>query len=95
LQETASGLAFSLSCLAAPPQKPFTIAFENKDAGIPHNMHIFAADPTADPSAQSLFAGDLVTGPATVDYHVPALPPGTYFFHCDVHPTQMKGTLKV
>jgi plastocyanin len=95
LQETASGLVFSPSCLAAPPGKAFTIAFDNKDSGIPHNMHIFSADPSADPSAQSLFAGDLVTGPATVDYQVPAIPPGTYFFHCDVHPTQMKGTLKV
>jgi hypothetical protein len=95
LQEAASALAFSEPCLAAPADKNFTIAFDNRDAGIPHNIHVFAADPSADPSAQSLFMGDLVTGPATVDYSVPSLPAGTYFFHCDVHPTQMRGTLQV
>jgi plastocyanin len=42
-----------------------------------------------------LFRGDLVTGPATKDYTFPAPPPGSYFFHCDVHPTQMHGTLVV
>ena len=37
--------------------------------------------------ADVLFRGDLITGPATVDYDLPPLPAGTYYFHCDVHPT--------
>ena len=41
-----------------------------------------------------LFRGDLVTGPAKVDYDVPALPAGTYYFQCDVHPS-MNGTVTV
>ena len=41
---------------------------------------------------KALMIGNLVTGPATADYQVPALPPGKYFFRCDVHP-QMNGTL--
>ena len=92
LHLTAAGIAFDPTCLAAPGGTAFTIAFQNKDVGIPHNVHIFSADPAQDPNAQSLFAGDLVTGPATATYKVSALPPGTYFFHCDVHPTQMFGT---
>jgi plastocyanin len=28
-------------------------------------------------------------------YSVPALTAGNYHFHCDVHPTQMYGTLVV
>jgi plastocyanin len=36
-----------------------------------------------------------VTGPATASYHVPALKPGTYYFHCDVHPTTMHGNIDV
>ena len=37
----------------------------------------------------------IITGPAVATYDVKALPAGTYFFHCDVHPTQMFGTLVV
>jgi plastocyanin len=92
LNLTAAGVAFDTDCLAAPAGKAFTIAFENKDIGIPHNVQIFSADPAQDPNAQSLFTGDLVTGPDTATYKVSALPPGTYFFHCDVHPAQMFGT---
>jgi len=92
LQITAQNITFDKSCLAAPADTAFTIAFDNKDAGTPHNIHIFAADPTKDPAAKSLFSGDLVTGPDTATYQVDALPAGTYFFHCDVHPTQMTGT---
>jgi plastocyanin len=35
-----------------------------------------------------------VTGPAKVTYDIPALDPGTYYFHCDVHPT-MSGNVTV
>jgi plastocyanin len=92
LRITAAGIAFHPDCLAAPADAAFTITFDNKDAGTPHNIHIFSADPTKDPNAQSLFMGALVTGPDTATYEVSALPEGTYFFHCDVHPTQMFGT---
>ena len=93
--EVAQGLAFEKDCLAAPAQTAFTIDFDNKDAGIPHNIHIFSEDPSANPGAQSLFMGALETGPATTTYQVSALPAGTYFFHCDVHPTTMRGTFVV
>jgi plastocyanin len=36
----------------------------------------------------------VVTGPTTTTYDIPALKPGTYYFHCDVHPT-MNGTATV
>jgi len=95
LQETAKNIAFSQDCLAAPGGVSFTITFDNQDAGIPHNIHIFDKDPTQDPNAKSLFMGQLVTGPTTTTYQVPALLGGTYYFHCDVHPTQMNGTFVV
>lgn len=91
VQETARGLAFEQTCLAAPADQAFTIEFDNQDAGTAHNIHIFSADPARDPNARSLFAGDLVTGPATATYEVSPLPAGRYFFRCDVHPTQMMG----
>jgi plastocyanin len=91
LQETAKGIAFEEKCLAAPAGQAFSIEFDNQDAGTPHNIHIFAADPRKDPNARSLFTGDLLTGPGTATYLVQSLPAGRYFFHCDVHPTQMVG----
>jgi plastocyanin len=92
LSIAAQGIAFSTDCLAAPADTAITIAFDNEDAGVPHNIHIYSEDPTKNPDAESLFSGDLVTGPDTTTYQVNALPAGTYFFHCDVHPTQMFGT---
>jgi plastocyanin len=91
LQQTARGIAFGEACLAAPAGQAFTIEFDNQDAGTPHNIHIFAADPATDPDARSLFSGELVTGPGTATYRVSALPAGRYFFRCDVHPAQMTG----
>jgi plastocyanin len=41
-----------------------------------------------------LFTGDLVVGVKSVDYQIPALKPGSYYFHCDVHP-DMNGTVIV
>jgi plastocyanin len=74
----AQNVAFGTDCLAAPAGKAFTITFMNHDAG----------------ATQELFKGALVSGPATINYKVGALPAGTYFFRCDVHP-QMKGTFVV
>jgi plastocyanin len=91
LQETAKGITFEKDCLAAPADQAFSIEFQNQDPGTPHNIHIFSADPSEDPNARSLFTGDLVTGPSSMRYEVQALPGGRYFFHCDVHPTQMVG----
>jgi len=83
--------AFGASCLAAPANTAFTIAFNNMDPGVPHNISIY----TDSGAAKALFTGDLVTGPGTTTYKVGALPPGTYFFRCDVHPTTMFGTFVV
>jgi plastocyanin len=89
---TAHLIKFDTDCLAAPADTVFTITFTNEDAGIPHNIHIFTADPSTDPNAQTLFDGDLVPGPGKTNFDVSAIPAGTYFFHCDVHPTEMTGT---
>ena len=87
----AKGLAFQPAELTVPGEGQVTISFDNQDAGIPHNIHVFEGE---DASAPSLFSGPLVTGPAKHDYSFAAPPPGSYFFHCDVHP-QMTGTLTV
>ncbi len=82
--------AFVTRSIQAPADEPFDITFANEDDGVPHNVAIY----TDDSATGSLFVGDLVDGPATADYHVPALDAGSYFFRCDVHPV-MTGTLEV
>jgi plastocyanin len=91
LSVTAKDIEFDKSCLAAPAGQAFTLEVENKDS-VAHNVAILQSHESTD----SLFTGDLVTGPdKSVTYDVPALPAGTYHFHCIVHPDQMKGTFVV
>jgi plastocyanin len=82
--------AFVPTTLDAPAGEPFVLEFENQDEGVPHNVAIYR-DESAE---ESLFVGDLVDGPTTATYDVPALDAGDYFFRCDVHPA-MTGTVEV
>jgi hypothetical protein len=81
-------LSFDRSCLAAPASQAFTIAFDNQDPGVVHNVSIY----TDRSAGTSLFRGSFVTGPNAVTYRVGPLQTGTYFFRCDVHPAQMTGS---
>lgn len=73
--------------LSAPADAPFTIRFNNQDAGVPHNVEIKQ-------NGASVFKGDIFNGVETRDYAVPALAAGTYDYICTVHPN-MIGTLTV
>jgi plastocyanin len=86
---TASGLQFDTSSFSLPAAGG-KISFTNNDAGTQHNIAIYTDASAAD----NLFRGDLVTGVATVTYTVPSIPPGTYYFRCDVHPT-MNGSVTI
>jgi plastocyanin len=86
----ASGLAFDTSELALSAGTESTVTFDNEDAGTPHNIAIY----TDDSATEALFTGDLVTGVASIDYAVPALEEGDYYFRCDVHP-DMNGAVVV
>jgi plastocyanin len=86
----AKGLAFFQKDLKLPAGQPVILRFKNDAAGIPHNVAI-APDDTF---STELFKGDVVVGPIIIDYQFTAPGPGTYAFHCDVHPN-MKGTVTV
>jgi plastocyanin len=86
----AKELAFDTDTIDLAEETPTAITFDNEDPGTQHNIGIY----TDDTLAESLFKGDVITGPATTTYTVPPLKAGSYYFHCDVHPT-MKGTVEV
>lgn len=79
---------FETDELVVPAERPFPLLFNNKQAGVPHNLAIYD---TPDRGTEH-FVGELVTGPMEVTYEVPALAAGEYFFVCTVHPP-MTGTL--
>jgi plastocyanin/uncharacterized membrane protein len=82
--------AFVPDRLRLPAGEPVELAFDNRDGGVQHNVAIYRDDS----AEESLFVGDLIAGPETVTYDVPALDAGEYYFRCDVHP-QMDGSVEV
>jgi plastocyanin len=85
---SAENIAFTTASVTAPAGKAFTLAFENKDSGTPHNVDI------KKPDGSEAFKGTVFPGVATMVYQVPALAAGTYSFVCDVH-ANMTGTITV
>lgn len=85
---TAQGIQFLDRQVTAPAGRPFTIAFVNLDAGVPHNIDIRSA------SGDNLFVGQIFNGVDVRVYEVPALAAGEYPFVCSVHPN-MTGTITV
>ncbi len=81
----AKGIAFVQATWTGPADKPFKLAFDNQDAGVPHNIAI------KDSSGAEVFKGAIFNGVETRVYDVPALPAGDYTFVCSVHPN-MTGT---
>lgn len=89
---SALNLQFDTDCLAAPVGEPFTIEFDNQDAGVPHNVAIY----TDQSAAEVIFQEPPFPGPETVVYEPgPIEEEGNFFFQCDVHPTTMVGTFVV
>jgi plastocyanin len=81
---------FDTDCLFAPAGESFTIRFDNKDSDR-HNVAILPAHM----SSETIFAGDIIPGPKNTLYAVNPIKPGTYHFHCEVHPNLMNGTFVV
>jgi plastocyanin len=84
LQVTAKEKKFDATCLAAPADAPFTIAFTNQDNVLQHNVAITTTD------GDHLFDGDVI-GHKAITYHVDAFEAGVYEFQCNIHPNEMRG----
>lgn len=90
----AAATGFEPTTLSVAANEPIELDFSNQDPGVQHNVVIFTADPAKNPDLEALFSGSLVTGPNETKYPVPPLAPGTFFFHCAVHPGTMFGTIE-
>jgi cytochrome c oxidase subunit II len=88
LNLAAQAINFNVQTLDAPADKPFAIAFDNKDSGITHDVAI------RDSAGALLFNGEDVKGPGQATYNIAPLKAGSYKFICTFH-ADMVGELTV
>jgi plastocyanin len=86
----AENTAFDTDRIRLPADAPSTITLDNRDTAA-HNLSIYE-DESA--SGDPLFTFEAFVGPASRTFDVSPIPPGDYFFRCDLHP-QMQGTVAV
>jgi plastocyanin len=91
LSITAADNKYDKECLAVPADQAFTIDFDNRDDGIPHNVSLYDKDN----GDKALFKGEITYGPKKITYSIPAQARGTYEFRCDPHAEFMFGTFIV
>ena len=88
----AQNISFDKSTITVQAGVNVTIAFDNKDSGMPHNFAVYESRA----ATNVIFRGETITGPKTINYQFTTpTTPGTYFFRCDVHPTAMTGSFVV
>ena len=81
----AKDLKFDKTEVTAPAGAPFTIAFDNQDGGVPHDVAIRN-------DSGIVFNGEDVTVPGQILDDVPAIEASAYTFFCTFH-ANMTGTL--
>ena len=87
---TAKNVTFAEKTLTAPANQPWTIHFDNQDAGTPHDVDILASA-----NGEKILDSKPFNGVAAEDLPVEPLAAGAYRFECSIHPSLMFGTLTV
>lgn len=88
LELAAENTTYDVDELSAPAGAAVTLVFDNDDEGLQHNFSLYESEESTDP----IFEGERITGIDSIDYEFTAPEdPGTYHYHCDVHPTAMTG----
>ncbi len=88
--ETTTDNKFSDTQITVPAGKQVTLTVQNKGTAI-HNVDVLDVK---DDSGKDIKT-DLVPAGKSATLTFTISKPGTYHFHCDVHPTEMTGTLVV
>ena len=90
LTETTTDNKYSDTVFTIPAGQPVTITVTNKGQAL-HNFHVLNVQGADGKPVQTA----LVNPGSSTKFTFTITKPGTYQFHCDVHPTQMIGTLNV
>lgn len=89
VEVTADDMAFNVDTITAPAGESFTVTFTNNEA-VPHNFSVYTEE-----GGEEIAVGNVINEGETDEITIEGLEPGEYFFVCDVHPTEMTGTLVV
>ncbi|HXG41716.1 MAG TPA: cupredoxin domain-containing protein [Dehalococcoidia bacterium] len=81
-------IRFDRSALTVAADRDVEITFVNEDTGIAHNLAIYRDSAFR----EKLYGTEIREAPHQATLTV-RLAPGRYYFRCDVHPAQMRGTL--
>jgi plastocyanin len=92
LKITAQSILFDTDKLLGVAGKELTITFDNKDAGIPHNIHFFKGE---DSTGADGGLTEIAAGPLVQTLKIGPFDAGKYYYQCDVHPGTMSGILTV
>lgn len=87
----AHDISWNQYCLAVPANTAFTVSIDNQDQGIEHNFSIYDSFF----EEQTFFKAPKITGVSSETVDVQGLPPGHYYFQCDVHGPAMSGAFIV
>lgn len=83
----AVNVQFEPDTVSLPAGQPLRLILDNKDAGVPHDLHVFDGDRDIGTSAT-------IVGPGLTDVRFGPLQAGNYQFQCQIHPN-MIGTLVI
>jgi plastocyanin len=86
----AENVQFTTDQLTVSGGGEVTITLDNQDS-VDHNFSVYENED----AEQDIFTGEIVAGGQVAENTFEAPKPGDYFFRCDLHPTDMIGTLTV
>lgn len=85
---------FNVTSLEAPPETDVTFTVRN-DGRSPHNLAFYTDSSASTPLVDPDSIGDLLRAGDTAEVAFTTPAAGSYFFQCDFHPTEMRGTFEV
>ena len=96
----AKNTTWNTNCIAVPRGQPFSVQVANEDEGVDHNFAIWKSlqDAISNKTQAQLFQTGKFPGVATRTFQVTQtdkLPPGHYYFQCNVHGVAMAGAFIV
>jgi plastocyanin len=88
---SAQNVQFDTDTIELTAGEETTLTFVNDDSSsTQHNISIYESES----AERNLFEGEIIPGGQEVEYQIPTLRRGDYYFQCDVHPS-MNGTVTV